>query len=113
VSNNGDSTVSVIDGNDLTAPPTVISGFNGPDRFAVDESSAAVYVGNNPAAANNTPSTISLVTSNPLQNIQVPGNPPAANNVSAPTEMAYVPSTGTVYAALQNAAQVAYFSVQS
>jgi len=110
-SNNADNTVSLIG----AAPPwsvTTIDGFNGPDRFAVDEPRGVVYAGNNPATAP-TPAPASTVSAiltkqnNQLDDIGVPGS--AANGVSAPTEMAYLPGPQCVYVALQNSNQVAYF----
>lgn len=107
VSNNGDNTVSIFNGNDLNQSPTPLEGgLNGPDRFAVDETNQVVYVGDNLAS---TVTAIFANDQNITENVSVPGDAPPPG-VSAPTEMAYLPSNSTLYVALQTANQVAYFT---
>jgi len=96
--------VAVIDGNNLAGQPATITSatFDGPDRFAMDETNNVVYVSNN---SGSTVSVIDAANGNAVSAVDVPGDPAPANSI--PTELGFIALQQRVYVALQEANQVA------
>ena len=100
--------VAVIDGNNLAGQPATITSatFDGPDRFAVDDTNNVVYVSNNNGS---TVSVIDAANGNAVSALNVPGDPAPTN--STPTELGFIALQQCLYVALQDANQVAILPV--